>query len=88
MPARFQVVKTNPNKLTGGGGCLCSPGKHPDQDGPYIVFTATEMEDLKSPQPVLCAHCVKGCVKLLGEEPEPVIEAEAEEIVEDDVPRV
>lgn len=70
MARKFHVVENNPNEVTGGGGCLCSPIKGHDTKGPFVVFPNTETESNLSPHAVICAGCVKACArKLKTDEP-------------------
>lgn len=54
MSQVFAVMDVNPNE---GGGCLCSEIGTQDSQGPFVVFSATEMDTVHSPFPVLCAGC-------------------------------
>jgi hypothetical protein len=77
------VSDTNPNDVTGGGGCVvCGSTKNPDQRGPFVIVTNdNEMESNVSPHVVLCATCID----LLNQTPaqEPVSAGEKSGIVED-----
>lgn len=65
---RFHIVDTNPNDITGGGGCLCSEDKVTDCNGPYAVFYVHDMASNISPHPVIGAHCLaKAAAALEGE---------------------
>lgn len=55
----FFVVDENPNDVTGGGGDVCDVMKQPDCHGPYVVFPATDMENVASPSTVICAACLR-----------------------------
>lgn len=78
---RFEIVDTNPNDTTGGGGCLCGEVKPEDASGPYAVFYGPEMASNISPNAVVCAGCLRSAAKALdgeviaGGESSPEIEA-------------
>lgn len=89
---RYSVEQTNPNDLNGGGGCFCSEGRCTDRGGPYFVSLVTETDSNASPRVVICAPCVGLMTADLERGVEgaasfdPVIEGEAELIVETNVP--
>lgn len=58
------AVATNPNDVSGGGGCMCDPLKQIDCKPPYIVFPASDMASDISPHVVLCLGCAEYAVKL------------------------
>jgi hypothetical protein len=60
---RFFMSSTNPNDQSGGGGCVCSETKNPDQKGPFAVFNANVMDSGCSPHIVVCAGCAEGIVE-------------------------
>lgn len=61
----FQVVAVNPNDNCGGGGCVCDERKQSDCKPPYVVFYATDMASVVSPQVVVCANCINQAAKKL-----------------------
>lgn len=65
MSGHFTLSPTNPNELTGPGGCLCSEEGTHDTAGPYAVFYAEDMESVLSPTPVVCACCIRSMVDSL-----------------------
>src|SRR5687768_3132539 len=65
---RFEVVTTNPNDSTGGGGCLCSEVENPDTEGPFVVFPHQEMASNLSPHSVVCARCVIAAAEEIEQE--------------------
>lgn len=83
----FKTTDRNPNDVTGGGGCLCSPTKERDCTGPYAVFYGNDMESPISPHVVIGLACAEAVVEALhGEvgragEATPVTDAE---VVEDE----
>ncbi len=80
--ALFFVTDTNPNDNTGGGGCVCSPMKQVDCQPPYVVFPGNDMENISSPNVVICALCIDAAdAALIGErlgagEPSTIMDAE------------
>jgi hypothetical protein len=54
----FFVSDTNPNDTTGGGGCICSPVKQIDCKAPFVIFPGNDMEDVGSPNVVVCQACL------------------------------
>lgn len=84
MSQSFHVVDVNPNDNCGGGGCLCSPIKGHDTQGPFVVFPNTETESNLSPHAVVCAPCIVQAAERL-ETGETLAGGERSEVVEDDV---
>jgi hypothetical protein len=82
MAQLIQLVEVNPNDVTGGGGCLCSPIKGHDTKGPFFVFPATETESNLSPHAVVCAGCVKGCSRRLAKKEKPLVGGEKDNTAE------
>lgn len=64
----MRILDTNPNDLTGGGGCLLSETKHTDCEGPYIHFVATDMDSAISPHAVACKQCIVDAYNMLTDE--------------------
>jgi hypothetical protein len=60
---QFQVSDTNPNDVTGGGGCICDQERQVDCQPPFAVFPGNEMDSLASPHVVVCRRCYE----LIGE---------------------
>lgn len=65
MSNSFNVMETNPNLGNGSNGCLCSELGNADTKGPFIVFAATETDNIFAPFPVLCAHCACRAAELV-----------------------
>lgn len=59
MPRQVELVATNPNDVSGGGGCACSSVKTANQEGPFLVFPLTEMDHVYSPHNVVCVRCAE-----------------------------
>lgn len=57
MSNSFNLMDENPNLGNGSNGCLCSELGNADTKGPFIVFAATETDNIFAPFPVLCAPC-------------------------------
>lgn len=64
----FHVSDVNPNDAVGGGGCLCSEGKTPECEPPYVIFYSQEMASNLSPHAVVCARCVEAASKAVDGE--------------------
>lgn len=83
----FFVTDTNPNDVSGGRGCACSPGHVSDCVGPFVVFPGNEMDSILSPHVVLGEKCLRAaCAALDGEvlsAGEQTYEGTAEELPED-----
>lgn len=60
---RFYVSSVNPNDTIGGGGCACGESKPADQQGPFAIFPANEMDCGYSPHLVVCAPCAEAFIK-------------------------
>jgi hypothetical protein len=60
---QFHISTQNPNDVTGGGGCICSPEKQTDCRGPYAVFYANELESIASPHVVVGLPCLKAALR-------------------------
>ena len=88
------VSDTNPNDVTGGGGCIvCGSIKDPDQRGPFVIVSNdNEMESNVSPHVVLCQTCIADATAALSKEvlsAGEVMDVEGEEITDDgEVPNV
>ena len=93
---QFMVTDTNPNDVTGGGGCICDEVKQRDCKPPFAVFYGNEMESLASPHVVVCRACYQalaeafdGEILSAGEkspvEPAPEVELPASEFAELDL---
>lgn len=84
---RHILVETNPNDVSGGGGCACGIRRTADTTGPYTVWPLTDAEDVKSPAIVVCAPCLEtahaelagGAQSGGGETVEVVVDAEGVE---------
>lgn len=61
----FKLSDSNPNDLTGGGGCICAETKQTDCKAPFIVCYGNEMFSVQSPHVVACANCVGEMRKLI-----------------------
>lgn len=72
MSQTFNVMATNPNVLS--NGCLCSENGTLDSEGPYIVFNATETDNINAPFPVICGPCVHRAETLVAEAALPTYE--------------
>lgn len=59
MPLNFELVDTNPNDSTGGGGTLAGPMHDKDATGPYFVWPNQEYENYISPHAVVAASEVR-----------------------------
>ena len=64
----FFVSTANPNDVSGGGGCLCSPSKVADCTGPYVLWPAADMESYLSPHTVVGIKCLKAAAKVVDGE--------------------
>jgi hypothetical protein len=60
---RFFMSENNPNDQIGGGGCVCSETKNPDQKGPFAIFPGTTMDSGCSPHVVVCLGCAEAIVE-------------------------
>ncbi len=61
--AQFSISDKNPNELGGGhGGCLCHPTKTAQCTPPYACFSAVDMENPRSPIPVVSLACAEQIV--------------------------
>ena len=56
--ALMYLTDSNPNDLTGGGGCICDADHDSDCHGPYIVIPGSDTESIASPHVVVCAECL------------------------------
>lgn len=65
---QFAVSDTNPNDVTGGGGCICDELQQADCKPPYIICYSNEMASNISPHVVACATCVEEMFDALGGE--------------------
>ena len=66
MPLNFDLVDTNPNDTTGGGGSLAGPTKDADAHGPYFVWPNQEFESYASPHAVVAASEVRAMAEALA----------------------
>lgn len=85
------VSDTNPNDVTGGGGCIvCGSLKNPDQRGPFVIVgNDNEMESNVSPLVVACDTCIERLVDARGKEVLSAGEVMDAEVVDDgEVPNV
>src|ERR1700761_6522298 len=65
---QFEVSSTNPNDVTGGGGCICDELAQVDCKPPYAIFYANEMASNMSPHVVVCQACVENMLDAFGGE--------------------
>lgn len=72
---QFRIVDSNPNEITGGNGCLCSPDQKPTGcEPPFVEFPNAVMDTPASPRAVACKACIVAAAEKLGyvEAPAPV----------------
>jgi hypothetical protein len=59
----FVVSDTNPNQVTGCGGCVCAEASEPDCKPPFVVFTNCDTDDPRRPRVVVCETCLKAAAE-------------------------